>query len=634
VRRRLWGAAAALLALTAGPGWPAAGRGYRYDFSGHDVVTSRGAPDASVALAPPHPALGFQPRVPDVGHTDEYQGVDVVIEAPWRVLVRDGPPATSYVPLLFFIPDARYPDLVDGFDPVLLGQRVRGITAVGPLQRGHLRLREAVVSLPAERDRIVYRESTYPPPAAPVTPMVVVDEMGGVRPRLLDAPFVSADKNEGWHRILRIPVAELRPALGPDPVAVELEARLVYDRHYDNSGTGDFVDRVTHRKRLRVTLSRHPLPSPGEGWIALDPHHHTVAEYTRQNYPTAPRKAFGSPLQMMKEALYALGMTETLPAGQRLASDHPVLATDHNTFFDDGDTIMVGPSSASAPVAAAYPSAADFAAAVAGGRAEFERMRAVLGDGAGQEVTLKGARLGHHVLAYRTRHFTGAWHGGCLNVDGLVALLKTAFHFVKESADCSPPKRPADHNENTLERVLAGIAGSPHFPGGFAYASHPFNCGIPWSPEMLRTALFDPTDRFVRDPRRWQGAGPRELVFKGLQVWNSRATYLIEGRINFKTDIDFYDLNPFGRSGWKPIRPHPSAADADETLPCSADETGADPWWELRRGLLHWHRLVRTGLTFRLGNEGDVALIRKVYIVAGTDAHGRRASNRGASWPI
>jgi hypothetical protein len=48
---------------------------------------------------------------------------------------------------------------------------------------------------------------------------------------------------------------------------------------------------------------------------------------------------------MIKEAAYTLGLVETLPEDQRLAERHPILTTDHNTFFSDDDVVKVGPTS-------------------------------------------------------------------------------------------------------------------------------------------------------------------------------------------------------------------------------------------------------------------------------------------------
>lgn len=606
--------AASVVSISAVPA-----RGERYDFSVEGKVTPRGGPSMSAPRLPPVPPLGIAPRVPDVGYTDLYQGVDVVIEAPWRVQVRD---ASSYVPLLLFVPDARYPDLVNLRDPILGGRAPR-VTVPGPLKRTALHLRDVVVDvIEAGRARTVYRERH---PGAPSASFEVVDELGARRTRIFDPPTVSADWNEGWHRILRLPVTALGSAAIRAPRSVELEVRFVYDRHYDR----DSAPGLRHRKRLRVTLSGDPLPSPGAGWIALDAHHHTVAEYTRKTHPTAPRKAFGSPIEMVKEALYALGMVGARPGDQRLDRDHPAIATDHNTFFSDDDTIMVGPTSAAGVARLAYQPEEDFAGLPPVARAEFERMRATLGEAAGQEVTLKGPKFGHHLLAYRTRHFAGAWHGGCLSATDAIAVVKTLFHFFRNSKDCPRPKLVEDHNDNDLETVLAAMAATPWFPRGFAYASHPMNCDISWTADMLRTSAFDPgrgasaggRDRFVRDPRRWNTAGPREFVFKGLQVWNLRSTFLIEGKLNFLTDIDFYDLDPFRKGGWRPIRPKASDPDGNESLACDERPRG-DPWWELHRGLLAWHRLIREGMQFRLDTEPDVVFIRKVYAVAGTDAHG------------
>jgi hypothetical protein len=223
-------------------------------------------------------------------------------------------------------------------------------------------------------------------------------------------------------------------------------------------------------------------------------------------------------------------------------------------------------------------------------------MRAIFGDTAGEEVTLAGSQnwgLGSHLLAYRTRHFSGAWHGGCLAVDDVVSLLKMAFYLITKSRACGRQNDLQDTNVNGWHTVLTGIADSREFPKGFAYAAHPLNSSMSWPEEMIQAGFLGSR------PRSISSAPPREFVLKGLQVWNGRSTRFMEGNIDFKQDIDFYNLNPF----------------ATWMVP-------ADPWAELTAGLIKWHGLVRQGLAFSLDDDKDARFIRKIYISGGTDAHG------------
>jgi hypothetical protein len=157
-------------------------------------------------------------------------------------------------------------------------------------------------------------------------------------------------------------------------------------------------------------------------------------------------------------------------------------------------------------------------------------MRAIFGDTAGEEVTLAGSQnwgLGSHLLAYRTRHFSGAWHGGCLAVDDVVSLLKMAFYLITKSRACGRQNDLQDTNVNGWHTVLTGIADSREFPKGFAYAAHPLNSSMSWPEEMIQAGFLGSR------PRSISSAPPREFVLKGLQVWNGRSTRFMEGNIDW-----------------------------------------------------------------------------------------------------
>ncbi len=80
---------------------------------------------------------------------------------------------------------------------------------------------------------------------------------------------------------------------------------------------------------LRVHFASEPRPRlPGEGHY-FDAHVHTIAERHQEDGASAlaPRKALGGPIPMLKEAAYAIGLTDAVDAvyGRVVTTDHQQL---------------------------------------------------------------------------------------------------------------------------------------------------------------------------------------------------------------------------------------------------------------------------------------------------------------------
>ena len=474
----------------------------------------------AVALAAP-PASGYADRA----------GTDVVMDAPWKT-VRD------YVPVLFFFPQFRG------------GRRVECV-----------RVFECA-------------------DGAPVGPPVFVDQRDGpdsLNGATLVGPLGEArgglDAGEPvrdfWHYVVRLPHAALARHGTPDVHYLRAEVEWTRPVLF-------WRQRLTSRRVLRVLFEPAQFPVFDAADRYYDTHVHTIAEQTTSGVLDAngAHKAYAGPVLMLLESAYALGLVQTRPRdGNWGAFRDSVVVTDHNIFYSDRPY-----DTGSAPRAGPTAALAD------GHAAEAAWYRGNLGRLAGEEITLRrgsnqdgsvAPNLGHHLLAYDTRHFEGPWHGG---------------RFLTSRLE----------NPNTLEAVLAGMKAAG--PGGFLYAAHPNLEGFVWPPEYFAQGIgFPPYD---------SGAGPlvdaagREFLFKGSEVWNIKMDEVARDDGRLPASSAFDAMNPFAGGP-------------------AAQRFRANAWdGELSRSLDTLFGQIGRCLSFGFREAPGERFIRKLYLSAGSDAHG------------
>jgi hypothetical protein len=467
---------------------------------------------------------------PPVAAYSDRAGTDIVMDAPWKT-VRD------YIPVMFFFPQ------FEG------GRRV-------------------------ERIRIFEYAA-----GAPVGPAVVVDAASG--PDTLNgATFVGplgeargglgADERvtSFWHYIVRVPHAAL--SLHGVPDVHELRAEVEWTR------PGPLRRRLFRNYRvLRVIVDPRQFPSLAPEDRYFDTHVHTIAEQTTSGIldVNGASKAFAGPIIMLLEASYALGLVQTQPRGGNWADYRDSIAiTDHNIFYsrepyDAGVPPRFGPS-----------------ATTDGHAGEAAWYRTNLGHLAGEEITLRRGsnqddsvtpNLGHHLLAYDTRHFEGPWHGGLFLTSRL-------------------------ENPNTLEAVLGGMKATN--TTGFAYASHPNLTGFVWPPEYFAQAIgFPPYNSSAGPP---VDSTRSEFLFKGSEVWNIKMNEVAAGSGHLPASSAFDAMNPL-----------PGGSEAQRFRPNAWDG-------ELMRSLDTFFGQLGRGLLYSFQDAPKEKFIRKLYMIAGSDAHG------------
>jgi hypothetical protein len=414
---------------------------------------------------------------------------------------------------------------------------------------------------------------------APPGPAVFVDAAGG--PDTLNgATFIGplGEERGGleagervtnfWHYIVRVPHAALSLHGAPD--VHRLRAEVEWTR------PGRTGRRVFHSFRvLQVTVDPGQFPSLGGEDRYYDTHVHTIAEQTTSGVldVNGAAKAFGGPIVMLLESAYALGLVQTQPHGGNWAAyADSIVVTDHNIFYsrepyDAGVAPRAGPT-----------------ATTDGGAGEAAWYRANLGHLAGEEVTLRrgsnqagkfAPNLGHHLLAYDTRHVEGPWHGGLFLTSRL-------------------------ENPNTLGAVLAGMKAAGG--GGFAYASHPNLEGFVWPPELFAQAIGMPPWNSRTGPM--VDSTCSEFLFKGSEVWNTKLDEVARDNGHLPASSAFDAMNPFP-GGPAAQRFRRSAWDG-----------------ELARSLDTFCGQLGRGLRYAFREAPGEKFIRKLYMSAGSDAHG------------
>ncbi|MCO5167925.1 MAG: S8 family serine peptidase [Planctomycetes bacterium] len=473
--------------------------------------------------------------------------LNVVIDAPWRLA-----PGRPYLPVMLFLPEKGD---VDPATHVRL-ERVR---------MGHRLVPSPAATTTPLFEDVHGRVQVVAPPGTQVCDDDGLVQMGQGGPDL--RLFRHEDHDvPGRSTVVRLPRAAFG-VTGDDvrfvTVDVEWSSRRRFLWYFTLTSSG-----TTH-KALRVQFAARPRPRlPGAGHY-YDAHIHTGAEWYQDDSFSllAPRKAWGGPIPMLKEAALALGLTDALDA-----TAGRVITTDHNTYYEPGDSLRDRPPFGPLSVARS------------GGKSEFERMRELFGVTAGEEVAFSAPQnivsflnlpLGAHLLSYRAQHVSGPWHGG----SGLA----------RAAGDPSPDVRLADvvralGKENRGENRQAAL-----------YAAHPYVGSNLWSAEHFDLA-------FERDPAtrsdatvNAEGTG---FVTKGLQLWNG----------NFgKRRL------PQGNIAWERMNPW------DDPTFAQGNPDWDDP---LHRGLAAWHADLAGLLEYERAAAPGVRFPRKVFISAGTDAHG------------
>jgi hypothetical protein len=401
----------------------------------------------------------------------------------------------------------------------------------------------------------------------------VCDDEGQVQPSLrifnhqdLDLP--------GRSTVIRLP----RDAFGVASTPAADEARFVVARAewssrrkflfvFSRTATG------TSEKVLRVGFPKAPRASLSSEGRYFDAHVHTMAEWYQDDSFSllAPRKAWGGPIPMLKEVALSLGLTDALDATQGR-----VVTTDHNCYYNsqnaDKDALKNRPPFGPTSLASS------------GGKGEFERMGELFGATRGEEISFSAPQnivaflnlpIGAHILSYRAGHFEGPWHGG----SGFARTLGDTAKNVELTDIIEQLTR-----QNRAENRRAAFFGA-----------HPYSGSNMWKPENFDEAFeLDPTKR---DDRSVHVEGDA-FVSKGMQVWNGEF-----GRHVLPTSqIDWEKQNPWADASF--VRGNP---DWDGDLVKATGE---------------WHGMLAKLMAFETKARPGIRFPRKVFINAGTDAHG------------
>ncbi len=503
-------------------------------------------------------ALDLEVPASDGGklRTQYQQGgkLNIIADAPTRLA-----PGRSHVPLLISVPEK------GDLDPNTWVE-IRSIKI-------------AARSSAAGNGGTAIYEDTFGAATTAVPSLVLLDE-NGQPVRRGGAPDLRLFQHDrlmlpGRYNILRIP----RSAFGVASVPTALQDRFI-DVTINWTNKRRFLSFFTQTDTgsthwvLRVRFPGTPRPQlAGLKGRYYDAHLHTMAEWHQEDgfNLLAPRRNLGGPIPMIKEAAYALGITDGIDAvGGR------VITTDHSSFYNQGDSLRdrppFGPTSVNA-----------------GGGGEHDQMKSIFGLTTSEEVAfsannpffntgiLSGVQMptGAHMLTYRAQHIEGPWHGG----SSLARALGDRF--------------PNLELEDLIRLLASNNRGENSKSAGFA--AHPMSSSSPWKPSNFEFAFgLDPQTR-TDDIVHAEGTG---FVVKGLQIWNGGS-----GRHKLDTDrIDWDNLNPWA----------------------DPDFVAGNPDWdkELNESLIRYHSDLSSLLEYELVGDPGVRFPRKVFALAGNDAHG------------
>lgn len=503
-------------------------------------------------------------------------GEDLIIDAPWRT-VRD------YLPVLFFTPDFE-----ENADRKIISFSLHNYNP------------------DSKQSTLIFEDSRnldlgLEEPLGDDFPCAVtfLDPDGRVR-----SPINKGEQIRSfWHYIARVPVACIGMGSQRGKPGVHylwgtiIRGDVTFNTRLADlvgiKSLADLVEAVPGRIKFDTKVLRVVVTTDGFAKFSpvdhqYDVHVHTIAEQTKWHgvtNPDAARKAFGGPVAMLFESAYALGLVDVqLDNANWSAYKNKIITTDHNVFFS-GPPYDAG----------THPGHDGPTSKTDGKGGEFQWYRTHLGVLGGEEITVQGANgvphdkldtdhlaLGSHLLAYGAPHFEGPWHGG-----------KIDLNPIKEGAD----------NKISVGHAIARMGSSD----GFGYASHPENSSIGWSQDYYERAIgLGSFNRSGGDSPILQRNGT-EFVFKGLQIWNEHND--MKSRDSGDIEVsESHHFNPF------------TVADTGqrfEKAPSGKDwRRGHDKTYEA------YKRLVSRGLYYSFSERREHVFIRKLYLSAGTDAHG------------
>ncbi len=442
-----------------------------------------------------------------------------------------------------------------------------------------------------------------------------------------------------WHRIIRLPLADPAPTMYFTARATSTNWRF---RPPENWALPLIDATEVTIKTMRVQM-RKAMPKLSDDGHYFDTHVHTAAEYSTEIVD--PRLAWGGPPRMVIWTAYSLGMIDSHEPGAALDK---VITTDHNCFLTDTDVPQFPPFQKSRP------------------QDEFLTLREYFGmRSCGQEVSLYRAAspaYTAHALLYEHPHaLKGPWFGdrsdltalfewGDRLVDALFLLREimkkeklpgvldfarladwvwkkvdkdpvwgevadlVARHSGKQesvekvrqslqlAAALTEPqlqrlhdeiqkmmdnaKKASIPNDNKVQQVLEWTKKTQ----GRLFAAHPRSGGYSWTDEEIG----DADNMGPKTGSRWWTKG-EEFSFSGFQIWNDPKQH----QAYLGASQELFTLNPMGR--WFMNR----------------------EWHhDLCDGLKLFARETRKGLQYRFTDGDPDTFIRKLYISAGSDAHG------------
>lgn len=479
-------------------------------------------------------------------------GVDLIVDMPYRLR-----PSGAYLPLLIFLPD-------NG------GNGEMDYLAIDSC-------RIALKSTPEEEvdGVLVYDDSFEADPSLVASGIELLNEEGEIQIKA-GMPDYNLFEDEPQFFRGRSAIFRLPRTLFPTEESAETPvsyAKVNIDwSFYRILMTGfEKVDEGFHAQTLQAQFPTSEWPElPGINFY-YDTHVHTVAEwtFTEEVNLFAPEKAYGGPIQMIKESAYAIGLTDSVDEVKGR-----VITTDHNCFFNDGQETDAEDSPNHRPTWG--PTSPSSSLAEDGSlKSEWTRMKEIFGEGAGEEISFNQKQfalvpMGAHLLSYQGEHFDGTWHGGS--------------EFSELLGEGSPLEL------KDVLKSLATIKEDGTNAKAFTYAAHPYS-SQGWEGENVDRALglnLEASD-YINSAENF--------IFKGFQVFNGRGERSLPS-----SDIYFEELNPFINPTWK----------------------AGNSYWDrdLQKGLVQWQINLARLMPYKHPTLPGVVLVRKTYISAGSDAHG------------
>lgn len=502
------------------------------------------------------------------GDTDD---TDIIMDAPWRT-IRD------YLPFLVFTPELE--------QSAYMKRTIQRIELHNYDRASKTETDLIFFDQPAGSDKITCSGKD----------MEIIDAEGRVR------STVRSDELIGnfWHYVVKVPVGciGVGQQLGSDGEHYLLARVFWQTTTTDPDGNTKSRNYNVHRV-LRVLVGSDGFPRFDPDDHYYDAHVHTIAEQTGWNGLTtvdAARKAYGGPLAMLTESAYALGLIETqLHNGNWTAFRDQLVTTDHNVFFS-GNQYDAGTHPGYGPTRETD-----------GEKGEFKWYRDNFGELSGEELALWGTSRhlyhsdmtkaeGSHFLVYGGPHFEGPWHGGKFKADVDEQLIGTDITTLTDPVGVENPNRM----DYVLERLRHTDA--------FGYAAHPFNTASGWSKEYFeKTIGLPPRYNDGGKESRILQNNSRDFIFKGSQIWNEKhefkSTAQMQGNKLDVSDLDH--LDPF-------------------TPRASSQRFQANLNWDnnLNGSLAEYVGFLKQGLNYNFQQQPEFRFIRKLYMSAGTDAHG------------